>query len=469
MKGIEGGVAAVPPQDKDALPKPKRAKHHTTKRVGRKQAPKSAARTTRSAHPPVSDEVLYGHMDDALKGAAQAVDAAIAEEAVREVAFMNATRAEDTFTIDESEPEEALETTPETKPSSKKKTRAPRTKKKQPAIEPDVVDLDMEVMDADAFAEHLQQRVEEMSPNGIVAPEHYTPISESAIIQSQSFDDLEAALDTGDGLQGSQEYFEAALLHDIVARVRSGEYETHYLTRTHGLRDKVEELLAQEREQNQAREDVVVLDTEVTRDDGILATEAVGVAEDAPDASEQRRTPPPLPSRPTPPPLPRLEDIEHEMLQGSVSALPDAEGLMDSELSFDTPGTKRGITKKQKSAVLREVADTMPEQVSVQKTLLVQRFKNADQTAQRLSEELEVVKDVHRKRVLNPVTRFFVKHFGYGLKDQRRIRALEHSYSTALAAAEDARQELAMLDKAEPDTPSAPTRPKRGRTQQARV
>ncbi|MEY2641118.1 MAG: hypothetical protein RL150_511 [Candidatus Parcubacteria bacterium] len=308
-------------------------------------------------------------------------------------------------------------------------------------------------------AEDEAEEVDEPRERGIPAPENYVPISEDAILAAESFDDLEAALDTGDGLDGSHDYFEAALLHDIVARVRSGEYETHHLTRTHHLRDKVEELLA--KEQGAPVEEPAVV--EVEEDESFeepVTTIPLGSAPKL-EAVQEKKTPPPIPDVYGP--------LEDEMLQGSVSELPDIDALMGAELSFEKPGTKRGITKKQKSAILREVAQEAPDTVGAHKTQLMQRFKSADQTALRLSVELESVKEIHRKRVLNPFTRFFVKHFGYGLKDQRRIRALEHSYETAVRAAEDARNELAALDKAEPTVAPARTRPRRGRAQGARL
>lgn len=66
---------------------------------------------------------------------------------------------------------------------------------------------------------------------------------EKSIIEADSFDDLIKVIEASRGIQGEQKFFDMAELKDKIDKVRKGELSTDYITRTGGLRQKVEDLM----------------------------------------------------------------------------------------------------------------------------------------------------------------------------------------------------------------------------------
>ena len=67
------------------------------------------------------------------------------------------------------------------------------------------------------------------------------------ITKSKSLDDLEKIIEESYGIQDSQEFFDSKALKYIIEKVRKGEEKITAITRTGGLRQKVEDLLALEK------------------------------------------------------------------------------------------------------------------------------------------------------------------------------------------------------------------------------
>jgi len=68
------------------------------------------------------------------------------------------------------------------------------------------------------------------------------------IPETKSFEDLVKLIDEKGGVQGKQEFFSAEKLKNIISRVRKGELDITHITRTDGLRQKVEDLIAIEKQ-----------------------------------------------------------------------------------------------------------------------------------------------------------------------------------------------------------------------------
>lgn len=66
---------------------------------------------------------------------------------------------------------------------------------------------------------------------------------EQAIASASNFKELESVLDSLGPIKGSEEIYSPDSLIDKINRVQNGEIRLEYITRTHGLRDKVAELL----------------------------------------------------------------------------------------------------------------------------------------------------------------------------------------------------------------------------------
>lgn len=60
---------------------------------------------------------------------------------------------------------------------------------------------------------------------------------------AQSFAELYQAIEQAGGLQGSQQFYQPVELRNIIERVRKGELDTSYITRTGGLRSRVEDII----------------------------------------------------------------------------------------------------------------------------------------------------------------------------------------------------------------------------------
>jgi|GEM_PF-1047210 hypothetical protein len=73
-----------------------------------------------------------------------------------------------------------------------------------------------------------------------------TPIPQverrATIDGAQSFAELYQAIEQVGGLQGSQQFYQPSELRNIIERVRKGELDTSYITRTGGLRSRVEDI-----------------------------------------------------------------------------------------------------------------------------------------------------------------------------------------------------------------------------------
>lgn len=76
--------------------------------------------------------------------------------------------------------------------------------------------------------------------------ESFDNSNEDIISKVGNFDELYEKLDQVKELQGSQDVYESSELKSIIDRVRKGELDPTYITRTGGLRKKVEELLGSE-------------------------------------------------------------------------------------------------------------------------------------------------------------------------------------------------------------------------------
>jgi|WetSurSiteA1Bulk_404760.scaffolds.fasta_scaffold374206_1 hypothetical protein len=66
---------------------------------------------------------------------------------------------------------------------------------------------------------------------------------EKIIGEAKDLDDLYQKLDQIVSLQGSKDVYESSELKSIIERVRNGELDTSYITRTGGLRKKVKDFL----------------------------------------------------------------------------------------------------------------------------------------------------------------------------------------------------------------------------------
>lgn len=60
---------------------------------------------------------------------------------------------------------------------------------------------------------------------------------------AQTFAELYQAIEQTGGLQGSQQFYQPLELKNIIERVRKGELDTSYITRTGGLRSRVEDII----------------------------------------------------------------------------------------------------------------------------------------------------------------------------------------------------------------------------------
>ena len=67
------------------------------------------------------------------------------------------------------------------------------------------------------------------------------------ISAAEDFNELFAVLDKVSGIKGSKLFFESAKLKEIINKVREGELDIDYVTRTAGLRKRVDHLLRWER------------------------------------------------------------------------------------------------------------------------------------------------------------------------------------------------------------------------------
>lgn len=76
--------------------------------------------------------------------------------------------------------------------------------------------------------------------------ERKTPIKKPTIAEAKSFEELFSVIQAEEGLQGSVKYYSPQELKDIIASVRDGSLDIQYITKTNGLRDKVQELLLKE-------------------------------------------------------------------------------------------------------------------------------------------------------------------------------------------------------------------------------
>ena len=65
----------------------------------------------------------------------------------------------------------------------------------------------------------------------------------ATISGSQNFSELYQALEQAGGLQGTQQFYQASEIKNIIDRVRKGELDTSYITRTGGLRSRVEDIM----------------------------------------------------------------------------------------------------------------------------------------------------------------------------------------------------------------------------------
>ncbi len=83
-----------------------------------------------------------------------------------------------------------------------------------------------------------------MEKTQIVADEYNEKkLKKEDIAKAKYIDDLLAAIDSSEGLQGSREYFDKGKLRMIVEMVRDGKLGYEYLTRSGGLRQKVFDIL----------------------------------------------------------------------------------------------------------------------------------------------------------------------------------------------------------------------------------
>jgi len=83
--------------------------------------------------------------------------------------------------------------------------------------------------------------------------EYSKKIFEKAMPGVKNFDELFAVVNSAGGIQGSQEFFDAKQLLDVIQKVRNGEIKSTAITRTVGLRQKVVDLMAIEKHRNTIR------------------------------------------------------------------------------------------------------------------------------------------------------------------------------------------------------------------------
>ena len=74
----------------------------------------------------------------------------------------------------------------------------------------------------------------------------------ATISGAQTFAELYQALEQAGGLQGAQQFYQASEIKNIIDRVRKGELDTSYITRTGGLRSRVEDIMKLEELRRQA-------------------------------------------------------------------------------------------------------------------------------------------------------------------------------------------------------------------------
>lgn len=89
---------------------------------------------------------------------------------------------------------------------------------------------------------------EYLKQSAVQQPEkHPTPISSvewrTTISGAQTFGELYQAIEQAGGLQGSQQFYQPSELRSIIERVQKGELDTSYITRTGGLRSRVEDII----------------------------------------------------------------------------------------------------------------------------------------------------------------------------------------------------------------------------------
>ncbi len=72
--------------------------------------------------------------------------------------------------------------------------------------------------------------------------------TEKSIAEAKNFEELERVIKASGGIQGSQDFFKPKALIDIINEVRRGEKDILYVTRTAGLREKIENLLKKEQQ-----------------------------------------------------------------------------------------------------------------------------------------------------------------------------------------------------------------------------
>ncbi len=65
----------------------------------------------------------------------------------------------------------------------------------------------------------------------------------ATISRAQNFSELYQALEQEGGLQGTQQFYQASEIKNIIDRVRKGELDTSYITRTGGLRSRVDDIM----------------------------------------------------------------------------------------------------------------------------------------------------------------------------------------------------------------------------------
>lgn len=72
-------------------------------------------------------------------------------------------------------------------------------------------------------------------------------LNRGLIEEASSFDDLYETLRQIGGVEGTGKFYPAQKLIECIDGVRSGLISIGYVTRTHGLRDKVEQLLLKDK------------------------------------------------------------------------------------------------------------------------------------------------------------------------------------------------------------------------------
>jgi hypothetical protein len=279
---------------------------------------------------------------------------------------------------------------------------------------------------------------------------------------ADSFDALFEALDTGKGLfgtekeNGDRDYFDTELLKSIITSVRNrelgdpadGEQQgIEYVTRSEGLRDKVFELIQNERKMTGDTNfpSVFELDDDEEDEEGVVTEEPITSPQKTAPLVPKKLVPPPHLQEPVSVSDPSVEktSFDSELSEASVTELPE-DTLSGKKLQFKEEGIKRKIKKKGVASVLTE-ANEMPRSIETQIRIAEQELATAQTEHAKIVAEVMDVR--HRMANYdNKILAWFSRVTGSDERNKARYQVLVSKEKEVLAELQDMEDRIKALN-----------------------